>query len=181
MCRAFFVVCSLSHRERDTHRVLIAFYALDATIKEQGVFVKPVVFQLPKVLSDNKLVSVMMPFDKSFEEVFLAIRESCEIAELKCQRVDGLWEDSVVMQDVFSLIYRSRVVVVDFSTRNPNVYYETGIAHTLGKPVVPIAQSEHDVPFDLRHHRYLRYLSNGEGLKKLTEKLADRLRTLSQE
>jgi hypothetical protein len=29
------------------------------------------------------------------------------------------------------------IVVVDFDTRNPNVFYETGIAHTLGKHVVP--------------------------------------------
>lgn len=31
--------------------------------------------------------------------------------------------------------------------------YETGIAHTLGKPVVPISQSPSDDPFDLTHHR----------------------------
>ncbi|KQV36333.1 hypothetical protein ASC96_28055 [Rhizobium sp. Root1204] len=58
---------------------------------------------------------------------------------------------------------------------NPNVFYEAGIAHTLGKHVVPITQNGGDVPADLRHHRYLQYLNNGEGLQSLERQLASRL------
>ena len=57
--------------------------------------------------------------------------------------------------------------------------YETGIAHTLGRPVVPISQSVDDVPFDLRHHRFVKYLPNGEGLASLEGILTERLKTLS--
>jgi hypothetical protein len=67
----------------------------------------------------------------------------------------------------FSLIFRAAIVVCDFSGRNANVFYEAGIAHTLGKQVVPLSQSKDDVPFDLGHHRYLQYLNNGEGLMAL--------------
>ncbi len=90
-----------------------------------------------------------------------------------------MWEDATIIQDVFALIYRARIVVVDFTGRNPNVFYETGIAHALGKPVVPITQSPDDVPFDVRHHRYLRYTLDAEGLQELTLKLTSRLRTLA--
>ena len=90
-----------------------------------------------------------------------------------------MWEGTTVIQDVFSLIYQSSIVVVDFTGRNPNVFYETGIAHTLGKHVVPITQNDADVPFDLRHHRYLRYLPNTEGLQELASKLTLRLTTLA--
>lgn len=144
-----------------------------------GLIVKPTVFAVSQSPPRDDLVSVMMPFDASFKGVYDAIKESCKMAGLECKRVDDVWEDSVIMQDVFDLIYRSRIVVVDFSTKNPNVFYEAGIAHTLGKHVVPISQSAEDVPFDLRHHRYQRYLNNGEGLEDLTEKLANRLRTLA--
>jgi len=58
-----------------------------------------------------------------------------------------MWEDATIIQDVFSLIYRASFIVVDSSGRNPNVFYETGIAHTLGKDVVPITQNDADVPF----------------------------------
>jgi hypothetical protein len=66
-------------------------------------------------------------------------------------------------------------VVVDFTGRNPNVMYETGIAHTLGKHVVPISQSVGDVPFDMSHHRVLKYLPNKEGFEVLRNKLRSKL------
>lgn len=167
--------------EQITEKNLAADEPIDETriAPEARAFVSPTVFRIPSLEVEANLVSVMMPFDASFRNVYTAIRESCSLANLECKRVDDVWEDAVVMQDVFSLIFRSKIVVVDFSTRNPNVFYETGIAHTLGKPVVPITQNEEDVPFDLRHHRYVRYLNNGEGLQDLVQKLASRLRTLS--
>src|SRR5438093_1248953 len=73
---------------------------------------------------------------------------------------------------------RSRVVVCDFSNQNPNVFYEAGIAHTLGRPVIAITQHEGDVPFDLRHRRFVKYLNNEEGLADLSRKLSRRLRTI---
>ena len=56
---------------------------------------------------------------------------------------------------------------------------EAGIAHTLGKAVIPLAQHDTDIPFDLRHIRFLKYLNNNEGLVDLSEKLKERLQTLS--
>jgi len=70
-------------------------------------------------------------------------------------------------------------VVCDFSGRNANVFYEAGIAHTLGKHVVPITQNPEDIPFDLRHHRYARYLNNNEGCKALETDLKNRFQTLA--
>ena len=83
------------------------------------------------------------------------------------------------MQDVFNLLLKSRIVIVDFTGRNPNVMYETGIAHTLGKLVVPISQSLHDVPFDMAHHRVLKYLPNQEGYAELQKQLHAKLSQLS--
>jgi hypothetical protein len=58
------------------------------------------------------------------------------------------------------------------------VFYEAGIAHTLGKHVIPITQSAEDIPFDLRHHRYLRYLNNGEGRAQLQTDVGKRIAQL---
>lgn len=140
--------------------------------------VLPTVFHKPSDAVQPDLVSIMMPFDHAFNIVHASIQEACRAAGLTGIRVDDVWEDSTVIQDVFSLIYRSTIVIVDFTDQNPNVFYETGIAHTLGKLVVPIAQSETDVPFDLRHHRYLKYHPNTEGLGDLATKLESRLKTL---
>jgi hypothetical protein len=55
------------------------------------------------------------------------------------------------------------------------VFYEAGIAHTLGRDAILITQSEHDIPFDLRHLRYVKYLNNAEGRAALTQALQSRM------
>ena len=72
-----------------------------------------------------------------------------------------------IIQDVVSLIDKSRVVICDCTGRNANVFYEIGIAHTLGREVILITQNEADIPFDLRHLRYVKYLNNAEGRQVL--------------
>jgi len=103
--------------------------------------VAPTVFSLPSTEPKPDLVALMMPLSKEFDSVHKAIRAACQEVELRCKRADDIWEESTIIQDVVNLIYLSAVVVVDFSGRNPNVMYETGIAHTLGRPVVPISQN----------------------------------------
>ncbi|GHU11648.1 hypothetical protein AGMMS50225_17630 [Betaproteobacteria bacterium] len=139
----------------------------------------PVVFQIPEH-EDIKptLASAMMPFDAGFNAVYEAIQQASSNAGLRCKRADDIWENAAIIQDVVALIDRSRVVVCDCSGRNPNVFYETGIAHTLGREVILITQSEHDIPFDLRHLRYIRYLNNAEGRASLTQALQARMQTL---
>jgi hypothetical protein len=137
--------------------------------------VVPSVFAIPDHGREMDLVSVMMPFGADFANVFRTIHIAADRAGFRCQRADDIWESSALIQDVFSLIYRSFVVVVDLSGQNPNVMYEAGIAHTLGRPVIPIANSVEKLPFDLAHHRTLGYLPNGEGLEELTRRLERRL------
>ena len=54
--------------------------------------------------------------------------------------------------------------------RFPNVFYEARIAHTLGREVILITQNENDIPFDLRHLRYVRYLNNAEVTRRADRK-----------
>jgi hypothetical protein len=143
------------------------------------LIVTPTVFNITNRHGETDLVSVMMPFDAGFTPVYSAIQHACTQVDLRCLRADDIWQETAVIQDVFNLLVRSSIVVVDFSGRNSNVMYETGIAHTLGRPVIPISQSLDDVPFDLRHHRVLKYLPNAEGLVSMQAILADRLKTLS--
>lgn len=140
---------------------------------------------VPKVFSaeaihnqDGNLVSVMMPFKAEFNSVYSALHASTAAVGLSCVRADDIWEHHAIIQDIVNIIARARVVICDCSGKNPNVFYEAGIAHTLGKEVILIAQSEEDVPFDLRHLRYIHYLSNGEGLESLSQAVQTRLRSI---
>jgi hypothetical protein len=146
---------------------------------ERTIVFAPTVFKTPDRRVDPRLVGVLMPFGAAFDPVYRAIQGACAAAGLTCRRADDIWDQSEVIQDIFALIFEASIVVADFTGRNPNVFYEVGIAHTLGKHVVPITQSKQDVPFDVQHHRYLQYLNNEEGRSALSEGLWPRLAQLT--
>jgi len=144
---------------------------------ERRITFAPTAFKVPDVALRDDLVAVMMPF-KGFAGVYRAIKRACSDADLACLRADDIWKESTFIQDIVNLIFQARAVVCDFTGHNANVFYETGIAHTLGKTVVPISQSIADIPSDLRQHRALLYLNNKEGLAKMRKELGARLRTI---
>ena len=142
---------------------------------ERVITFAPDVFRVPDKPVETNVLSVMMPFESKFSGTYAAIRTVCTKLKIECRRADDIWDNSILIQDVFELIFTSRAVITDFTDRNPNVFYETGVAHTLGKLVIPITQSVSDIPFDLRHHRALTYLPNAEGLLKLEQDLEKKL------
>ncbi len=149
-------------------------------LPERIVTFAPDVFQIPDKAVESNVLSVMMPFEGRFSGTYTAIRNVCNRLGIDCRRADDIWDNSILIQDVFDLIFTARAVLTDFTDRNPNVFYETGVAHTLGKLVIPITQSVADIPFDLRHHRALTYLPNSEGLLKLEADLEKKLARVFQ-
>jgi hypothetical protein len=85
------------------------------------------------------------------------------------------------MRDVWWSICQSKAVVADCTDKNPNVFYEIGLAHTIGKPVVLITQREADIPFDLRQIRYVAYDSSLDGIERLADSLRATLAPLLAE
>ena len=148
---------------------------IHSSAPERVITFAPDVFRIPDKPVNSNLVSVMMPFEGRFSGTYAAIRNVCAKLGIECKRADDIWDNSILIQDVFDLIFTSQVVITDFTDRNPNVFYETGVAHTLGKLVIPLTQSVGDIPFDLRHHRALTYLPNAEGLLKLENDLEKKL------
>jgi AbiJ N-terminal domain 5 len=136
----------------------------------------PYVFQVPEKSQNEKLVSVMLPFN--LNDTFETVKTACSELSLDCKKADDIWINSTFIQDIFELIFTSKIVIADFTGKNPNVFYEVGIAHTLGKTVIPISQSIDDVPSDLRHHRVLKYLPNQEGYSNLKDELVKRIKTI---
>ena len=121
-------------------------------------------------------IAVMMPFKSEFDLVYEAIKRACSALRVEARRVDEIYTPTRIVDDVFSTIVQSRLVICDLTDRNANVLYETGLAHALNNEVIMITQNMDDIPFDLRQFRVLRYLPNQEGLLKLTEDLQQMIR-----
>lgn len=144
-----------------------------------GARLTPRVFNFPTDLPrDPKLVAVIMPFDDVFRPVYEAIRTAVAGVGLVCQRADDIWISDHVMDDVIRLLWGARVVIGDLTGTNANVLYEAGIAHTLGRDTIQIAQSADDIPFDLRGLRSVEYEPSAAGLQALSAQIAARLGNL---
>ncbi len=107
---------------------------------------------------DEKLVFVIMPFRKPFDEYYeKIIRPALVNSHLTPLRADEIYGTKPIISDIWSNIRRSRMVIADVSGRNPNVNYELGLAHACGKPTVILARTKNDVPFDYQHLRWIAY------------------------
>ena len=124
---------------------------------------------------------VLMPFGdvSNVQSVYRDhVKTVVERCGLRCERADDIYDVSGVMQSVWEGINKARLVVADLTERNPNVFYELGIAHTLGKPVVMLSQSIDFVPFDLRHLRCIVYSYTPRGASQLELALERTIKTL---
>jgi len=126
----------------------------------------------------NDTCFVVMPFaaplGNYYEKVY---KPAIEKAGLKAVRADTeIFGAGKIMDQVWSGINAAKVLVAELTTRNPNVFYELGLAHALKKPVVLISSNEDDVPFDLKHIRVIYYDMNDPFWgSKLLDKVAENI------
>ena len=101
---------------------------------------------------------VLMPFREPFNGYYPKIfRPALESAGFSVQRADDLYSPRPVMLDIQESIVGADLVLCEMSGRNPNVFYELGLAHAIGKPAILVSTTEDDIPFDLRHVRVIHY------------------------
>jgi len=148
--------------------------AVDAFKSEPSPNTKPI-----KV--DEKLCFVVMPFGN--EQLNIVYEDFVKppienICNLNCERGDDVFGSNVIMDDITRSIEKAKIIVADLTGRNPNVFYEVGIAHTLNKTVLLLAQNIEDVPFDLRHRRVLLYEYSPRGCKKLENEISKNINSL---
>jgi|SRR5208283_3587171 len=101
---------------------------------------------------------VMMPFgqwnDLYYKEIYIpAIKE----AGFEPVRGDEIFSSGSVVEQIWEQVDKAKVLLADLTGKNPNVFYELGLAHADRKPVVFTSGSLDDVPFDLRHLRVIIY------------------------
>ena len=80
----------------------------------------------------------MMPFAAPLGEYYSKIYEpAIEKAGLKAVRADDdIFGTGKIIDQIWSGINSAKVLIAELTSRNPNVYYELGLAHALKKPVV---------------------------------------------
>ena len=117
----------------------------------KGIAVTPV-FGRPRQSKPNERtdVFVLMPFKAKMEKVYTNhIKKMGEELGLSIRRADDIFTSGPFMEKVWDGICAAQLVLADCTEKNPNVFYEIGMAHTVGKKVVLITRSEKDIPSDI--------------------------------
>lgn len=121
---------------------------------------------------------VMQPFAKPIGDYYEKVyKPAIEKAGLLPVRADtDLFATGKIIDQVWRGINAAKVLLAELTTRNPNVFYELGLAHALKKPVVLVSSNEADVPFDLKHIRVIYYdVTDPFWGQKLLDKVAENI------
>ncbi len=118
-------------------------------------------------------VFMIMPFANEMLPIYEDVRNVVESLGLKIFRGDDFFTRHAIMTEIWSATYHAKLIIADCTGKNANVLYELGIAHTLGKLTILLAQDEADVPFDLRHLRHIVYKRTAAGMRKFKRELGD--------
>jgi hypothetical protein len=102
-----------------------------------------------------------MPFEKSFDDVYDAIRLSVKEAtigeDVVCRRLDDLKGAGRITEDLEREINEAIICIADVTGLNANVMWEVGYAMALGKPILLLTQNIDKLPFDLQPMRTIAY------------------------
>ena len=94
------------------------------------------------------------PYDTFYREV---IQPQIKAAKFEVVRIDEKAGPGIIFQDIQREIEQAEIVIAEITPANPNVFYELGYAHALGKPTILLAQRESKLPFDIRSYRVVFY------------------------
>ena len=120
---------------------------------------------------------VIMPFRRELQEVYdHGIKPAVESSGYSCLRVDDALHNGNIHRAIIAGLFEADVVIADLSGQNPNVFYELGIAHSIGNKTIMIAQRMEDVPFDIKNYKIILYQQTIAGAEALKLQIAKELR-----
>lgn len=146
--------------------------------KVEGYIYPQEFFQKNKPSITAGLCFVIMPFEEKLNEVYNAIAKALQEYGLSPLRADRIFDTRPIMISIMQKMGEAEVIIADVTDRNPNVFYELGMAHVVKDKVILITQKMEDVPFDLRHFRHITYGHSEVGLSKLRRDLVATLTAL---
>jgi hypothetical protein len=128
------------------------------------------IFSGREFLVERDLCFVLMEFKPPYTDIFdHLIKPTVELEGFRCIKSNDIFSMTSVIEDIWANINKATLVIAEISGNNPNVMYELGICHTVGKNVMMITQNPDKIPFNFRHMRCYPYsndIPGGDELKK---------------
>jgi signal transduction histidine kinase len=110
---------------------------------------------------------LLAPLKGEFDEVRRAIKQAAKESGVRLVSVEEAMPVGITEMVLFEVV-RADLVLAVASHSSPNVFYEVGLAHATGKPVVFLVDEEAGTPFfAARVAQNLGYTRSPDGLSKL--------------
>ena len=117
---------------------------------------------------------VIMPFGEAFDQIYnLFLTPTLIDAGYEVSRADDIRSSRNILEDIVRALVEATLVVADLTDSNANVYYELGLAHAMGKPVILLAQEIDELPFDLRSYRVIPYKTHFAEMERAKKQLTE--------
>lgn len=106
---------------------------------------------------------IAMPFAEEFDGLLNAIEAAAHKLGMRAHRSDRSHSSNDFLRDIETKIRKSRVVLAVCTPEtgrgdaNPNVMYELGLAHSIGKATVILTTDRDSLPIDIRTKHSLQY------------------------
>lgn len=118
----------------------------------------------------------MDPDDPELEDVLDAIKESAVRCGLQAERVDEPQTTERITDRILESLRQAEYVIVDLTHSKPNVYYEAGYAHGIGKIPIYLAREGTKLEFDLKDYPVIFF----KNMKQLKDSLEKRIRGMAE-
>jgi hypothetical protein len=102
---------------------------------------------------------VVMPFRPELNYFFLYLKKYLEEKyRIRVERGDSNVLTKELMKKIADQIFSASFLIADITGANANVFFELGIAHATGKPVIFLTQdAPKDAPVDIRQFEFIHY------------------------
>src|SRR5438270_10854450 len=123
-------------------------------------------------MNSKPIAFVIMPFGDEFDAVFEQLIVPA-LSQFDVIRADTRLDQRSILEKIVTGVATASLVIADLTTLNANVMYELGIAHTLNRPTVMIAQSLAELPFDVSPYPVHAYSTQFQHATALTRRLQE--------
>lgn len=123
---------------------------------------------------------VAMPMDKNdhqLVDVLEAIKAGAKECGVTAERIDDDERNERISDRMLESIRRAQFVIVDLTNERPNVFYEAGYAHGIGKIPIYIARNGTNLHFDVKDYPVIMF----RNMKELREGITKRLLAIANQ
>lgn len=141
-----------------------------------------------KVTDEEKVCFVISPIGKEGTDIHEKFKDMLDYVvrpavsnsgyKLRVLRADDIERAGSFIKDILEYLLNSFIVIADLTDKNPNVFYELGVRHSLSSKTILIARSLDDIPADLRDYRTIIYDTTAKGATTFTKRLSNYLKEI---